>query len=264
MNELYYDGRTLLIYLAVKYQGDFQKVITAILSKDIDVSYKEAVKVCESLPCHVLTYLDYDYPARLKRINQPPLVLFYYGDISLLEKKSIAVVGARKVSDYGKESTKKIISQIIRGKVVVSGLAKGIDSIAHQAAIDNGGRTIAVLGSGIDYCYPAENKELYDEIKKNHLLISEHPFDTVPKPDYFPMRNRIVAGLGDAMLIPQINDFASGTMISINLALSLNKEIFVVPHPFDDGTINNHLLNEGATLIESISQLMDDLGWSSK
>lgn len=262
MNELYYDGRMLLIYLAVKYQGDYTKIMTALLDKDTEVPYEEALKLCQSLSCQTLTFLDYDYPTRLKQIHQPPLVLFYYGDISLLDKKSIGVVGARKFSEYGKECTEKIIGQIIKGKVVVSGLAKGIDSIAHQTAIDNGGRTIAVLGSGLDYCYPAENQQLYDEIKKNHLLISEYPFATPPKPDHFPMRNRIVAGLADAMFIPQINDYMSGTMISVNMALSMGKEIFVAPHPFDDGTINNQLLNEGATLVTSISQILDDLGWS--
>ena len=262
MNELFYDSRMLLIYLAVKYKGDYEQMMNAIMLKDTNVPYEEALKVYESLKCKVMTILDYDYPLRLKQVQRPPIVLFYYGDISLLDKKSIAVVGARKYSNYGKRCTERIIASIIKGKVVVSGLAKGIDSIAHQAAINNGGKTIAVLGSGIDYCYPSENKELYEEIKKNHLLISEHPFDTLPSKDSFPMRNRIVVGLGDAMFIPQINTYLSGTMISINIGLGLGKEIFVVPHPLGDGTINNQMLNEGATLIESREQLLRDLGWA--
>ena len=262
MNELYYDSRMLLIYLAVKYKGDYDQMLNAIILKDFDVPYQEALKVYKSLPCKVMTYLDYDYPTRLKQIQRPPLVLFYYGDISLLDKKSIAVVGSREYSRYGKHCTESVIAGIIKGKVVVSGLAKGIDAIAHQAAIDNGGKTIAILGSGIDHCYPVENKELYEEIKKNHLLMSEYPFDTMPDRDHFPMRNRIVVALGDAMFIPQINTYMSGTMISINLGLSLGKEIFVAPHPLDSQTINNRLLNEGATLIESNEQMLHDLGWS--
>lgn len=262
MNELYYDSRMLLIYLAVKYKGDYDQMLNAIILKDFNVPYQEALKVYKSLPCKVMTYLDYDYPTRLKQIQRPPLVLFYYGDISLLDKKSIAVVGSREYSRYGKHCTESVIAGIIKGKVVVSGLAKGIDAIAHQAAIENGGKTIAILGSGIDHCYPVENKELYEEIKKNHLLMSEYPFDTMPDRDHFPMRNRIVVALGDAMFIPQINTYMSGTMISINLGLNLGKEIFVAPHPLDSQTINNRLLNEGATLIESNEQMLHDLGWS--
>ena len=220
------------------------------------------MKVNNSLPCKVMTYLDYDYPDRLRQIKKPPLVLFYYGDVSLLDKKSISVVGSREYSNYGKRCTERVIAGIIKGKVVVSGLAKGIDAIAHKAAIDNGGRTIAILGSGIDYCYPAENKELYEEIKKNHLVMSEYPFDTMPDRDHFPMRNRIVAALGSALFVPQINAYMSGTMITLNLALDLNKEVFVAPHPLGSETVNNQLLNEGATLVESKEQMLRDLNWS--
>ena len=262
MNELYYDSRKLLIYLAVKYKGDYEQMLGAMILKDVNAPYEEVLKVCNSLPCKAITFLDYDYPERLKQIQRPPLVLFYYGDISLLDKKSIAVVGSREYSEYGKDCTERVIAEIIKGKVVVSGLAKGIDAIAHRAAIDNGGRTIAILGSGIDYCYPSENRALYEEIKKNHLVMSEYPFDTTPDREHFPLRNRIVVGLSDAMLIPQINSHMSGTMISLNLALQLNKEVFVVPHPLGSEAINNSLLNEGATLIESKEQLLRDLGWS--
>ena len=229
--------------------------------KDIDIPYEEVMKAYNSLPCKVMTYLDYDYPERLKQIKHPPFVLFYYGDISLLDKKSISVVGARTCSRYGKHCTESVIAGIIKGKVVVSGLAKGIDAIAHQAAIDNGGKTIAILGCGIDYCYPAENKALYDEIKKNHLLISEYPFDTIPDRERFPMRNRIVVALGQALYVPQINSYMSGTMISLNLALNLGKEVFVAPQPLGSETINNQLLNEGATLVESKEQMLRDLHW---
>ena len=261
MNELYYDSRKLLIYLAVKFKGDYDQMLNAIVLKEFNAPYEEVLKVCDSLPFKAMTILDFDYPLRLKQIRRPPLVLFYYGDISLLDKKSISIVGSREYSDYGKECTEKVIADIIKGKVVVSGLAKGIDAVAHQAAIDNGGKTIAILGSGIDYCYPNENKELYEEIKKNHLLMSEYPFDTLPDKDHFPMRNRIVVGLGQALYVPQINTYMSGTMISLNLGLELGKEIFVAPHPLGSETINNRLLNEGATLVESKEQMLSDLGW---
>ena len=264
MNELIYDSRKLLIYMAVKYKGDYEQMLNAMILKETNYPVEEVLNVCKSLPFKAITLLDYDYPERLKYIKHPPFVLFYYGDISLLDRKSIAVVGSRDFSNYGKHVTERVIAGIIKGKVVVSGLAKGIDAIAHQAAIDNGGRTIAILGSGIDYCYPAENKELYEEIKKNHLLMSEYPFDALPDRDHFPMRNRIVAALGDALYVPQINTYMSGTMISLNLALGLNKEVFVAPHPLGSETINNSLLNEGATLVESKEQMLRDLGWSEE
>ena len=264
MNDLHYDSRMLLVYLAVKYQGDYDKILSSLVLKEVSTTYEEALKVYQALPCKVMTLLDYDYPERLKKVYRPPFVLFYYGDISLLDKESIAVVGSRKISEYGKFATESVISKIIKGRVVVSGLAKGIDAVAHQSAIDNGGRTIAILGTGIDTCYPSENKELYEEIKKNHLLMSEYPYKANPGPGSFPMRNRIIAGLADAFYIPQINTEASGTMISINLALTLGKEVFVAPHPLWSESINNQLLNEGATLVESVEQLLNDLGWSTK
>ena len=252
----------MLIYLAVKYKGDYEQMLNAMILKDVDIPYEEVMRVYKSLPCKAMTYLDYDYPERLKRIKKPPFVLFYYGDISLLDKKSISVVGSREYSNYGKHCTERVIAGIIKGNVVVSGLARGIDAIAHQAAIDNGGKTIAILGSGIDYCYPAENRKLYEEIKKNHLIMSEYPFDAMPERDNFPMRNRIVAALGDALFVPQINAYMSGTMITINLALELGKEVFVAPQPLGSDTVNNAMINEGATLIESKEQMLRDLHWS--
>lgn len=264
MNELYYDSRMLLIYLAVKYEGDYEKILSALVLKDFAVPYEEAMRVCNSLKCKTITLLDYDYPERLKKVYRPPFVLFYYGDLSLLDKQSIGVVGTRKMNEYGQFCTESLISKIIKGRVVVSGLARGIDATAHQSAIDNGGRTIAILGTGLDICYPIENKKLYEEIKKNHLLMSEYPASSNPGPSSFPMRNRIIVGLADALYIPQINSQASGTMTSINMALSIGKEVFVAPHPLWSETINNELLNEGATLVQSLEQMMNDLGWSAK
>lgn len=258
---IYFDGRLLLIYLAIKFQGDYDKIVLAIHNDEYPVNYEEALKVYKSLPCKVLTILDYEYPERLKAVWHPPLVLFYYGDISLLDKRCISTVGSRDYSDYGKECTEKILSQIIQGNVLVSGMARGIDTIAHECAIKNGARTIAVLGSGIDYCYPPENKELYEEIKKHHLLISEYPYDTNPDRDHFPQRNRIVVGLANAIFVPQINSYQSGTMISINYGADIGKPIIVAPFPPGSNTINNQLINEGAIIADSGPQILYELGW---
>ena len=264
MFDLKYDSRVLLVYFAVKYQGNLDKILSALELKDIDVPYDEALKIYESLPCKVMTILDYDYPKKLLRAYRPPIVLFYYGDISLLDKQIIATVGSRKYTDYGKECTENIIKDIAKGHVIISGLARGIDTLAHQCAIDNGGRTIAVLGSGIDYCYPPENKKLYDEIKEKHLLISEYPLNTPPSSEHFPMRNRIIVSLADAIYVPQINTYNSGTMISLSIGLSLGKPIYVAPYPQGSGTINNNLINEGAVLADSANQILEDIGWLKK
>lgn len=261
MNELYYDSRLLLIYLAVKYQGDIDKIMTELYLRNTNVPYEDALKAYKSLPCKTLTFLDYDYPQKLKEVKKPPIVLFYYGDISLLDKQIFAVVGSRNYSDYGKKCTEKIIKEILKGRVILSGLARGIDTIAHETAINNGGKTIAVLGSGIDTCYPPENQKLYEEIKKNHLLISEYPFTVTPDSNHFPMRNRIIVGLSDALYVPQINTNQSGTMITLNLALTCGREIFVAPHPPGSPTINNQMINEGAILADTGKQILEELKW---
>ena len=264
MFEPNFDSRLILIYLAVLYKGDFQQVVTHMLNKDYDVSYSKAMRVYNSLKCKVMTILDYDYPEKLRKMPHAPVVIFYYGDITLLDKNVVAVVGSRDYSEYGKAATENIIKDIAKETVIISGLARGIDAIAHQAAIDNGGRTIAVLGCGIDRCYPSENQPLYDEIKKNHLIISEYPFRVTPNGEHFPMRNRIVIGLADAVYVPQINEYASGTMISVTIAANLNKDVFVAPYPQGSETINNQMINEGALLVESGRQILEEEKWLKK
>jgi DNA processing protein len=258
------ESRKLLIFLAVKYNGDFGKILTALqLKEDIDTPYEVVEEVYNNLKCKTLTFLDYDYPEKLKKIYRPPLVLFYYGDVTLLsdKQKTFAVVGSRHYNDYGKAVTEKIISEMPKDTILISGMAKGIDTLAHEAAIKHKIRTIAVLGSGIDFCYPSENKHLYEKIKKDYLLISEYPNALEPSPSYFPERNRIVVGLSNAVVVPQINSFQSGTMISINLALSIDKPIYVVPTSIFDETVNNDLINEGATPLKNAAQILENLKW---
>ena len=258
---LYYDGRLLLIHLAVKYQGDYDKMMVAILNYE-NPPYETVLKTYNSLKCKVLTILDYDYPEKLKQVYHPPLVLFYYGDISLLNKRMIATVGSRDVIEIGKVSTELILKELIPGNVLVSGMAKGIDTIAHECAINNHAQTIAILGSGIDYVYPVENKDLYETIKEKHLVMSEYPGNTAPTPSSFPARNRIVVGLSDGIYVPQINDYATGTMISINLACNMGKPVIVAPHPIYAPTINNRIINEGAIAAISGKQIKEELQWN--
>ena len=259
-----YDSRKILIYLAVKYDGDPFKIINAVrLREDEHVPYSEMEKVCDSIKSKVITYLDKDFPSKLKTMFRPPLVLFYYGDITLLDddKRRYGVVGSREYSEYGEMATKKLVKEMGRDKVVVSGMAKGIDTISHNAALENKARTIAVLGSGIDNCYPEENKDLYERLKKEELVISEYPNMSEPDKTHFPMRNRLVVALSDALIVPQINSHVSGTTISVNLAVGSNKPVYVVPHSIFEETVNNDLIQEGANVAENGRQILEDLHW---
>ena len=259
-----YDSRKILIYLAVKYDGDPIKIINAVrLHEDEHVPYSEMEKVCDSIKSKVITYLDKDFPSKLKTMFRPPLVLFYYGDITLLDddKRRYGVVGSREYSEYGEMATMKLVKEMGRDKVVVSGMAKGIDTISHNAALENKARTIAVLGSGIDNCYPEENKDLYERLKKEELVISEYPNMSEPDKTHFPMRNRLVVALSDALIVPQINSHVSGTTISVNLAVGSNKPVYVVPHSIFEETVNNDLIQEGANVAENGRQILEDLHW---
>ena len=258
------DSRKILIYFAVKYDGDYSSIVTALHNhEDLEVPPEEVEKVCDSVKSKTITILDYDYPRKLKYAFHPPLVLFYYGDISLIDDKNhkYGVVGSRNCTDYGIAATNKIVGEMARETILVSGMARGIDTAGHIAQLENGGRTIAVLGSGIDNCYPPENKDLYEKLKKEQLVISEYPGMSEPAKMHFPMRNRIVTGLSDALLVPQIRTYRSGTMISINTMLNLGRPIFVVPTPVEERTINNDLLLEGAFFAKDGREIIKELRW---
>lgn len=172
-------------------------------------------------------------PEKLKVIYESPEKLYYKGDISLMAKPSIAVVGTRRYSDYGKYVTEKIVSELSTYDIsIISGLAKGIDTIAHMSALKNNIPTIAVLGSGFMDIYPKENEQLADEISKKGLLLSEYTPETPPLKAYFPQRNRIVAGLSNAVLVIEA-PIRSGALITARLALEQGKEIFVTPGDID-------------------------------
>lgn len=258
------DSRKILIYLAVKYDGDPVKIINAMrLREDENVPYSEIEEVCDSVKSKVITYLDKDFPSKLKTMFRPPLVLFYYGDITLLDedKHRYGVVGSREYSEYGELATRQLVKEMGADTVVVSGLARGIHTIAHESALENGAKTIAVLTSGIDNCYPEENQELYEKIKTEGLVISEYPSMSEPTKEHFPMRNRLIAALSEALIVPQINSHVSGTTITINLAVGGNKPIYVVPCSIFEETVNNEIIAEGANPALSGQQILEDLHW---
>ncbi|MER0122936.1 DNA-processing protein DprA [Streptococcus sp. ZJ93] len=199
-----------------------------------------------------LSILDEAYPDALKHIYNPPVLLFYQGDIALLDKPKLAIVGARAASQTGTSSVQKIIKELGNRFVIVSGLARGIDTAAHIAALKNGGKTIAVIGSGLGVYYPKENKELQDYIARHHLLLSEYEPNAQPLKYHFPERNRIIAGLSQGIVVAEAKK-RSGSLITCERALEEGRDVFAIPGSILDGKSDgcHYLIQEGAKCITS-------------
>ena len=253
------NSRNLIIAMAIHYQGDVLAITQALLNKEF-IDEAQAETYLKSIKCNVLTILDKEYPCYLKEIRYPPIVLFYYGDISLLSdvEKNLAVVGSRKASEEGRKNVYYIVSNACKRYNIVSGLAKGIDTIAHKAAIDNGGRTIAVLANGIEYCYPSCNSELYKEIKKKHLVISEYYGYVSPEQIHFHQRNRLIAGLAKGTLIGEASRI-SGTLITANYTLEIFRQLMVIPNGDIKNSLNDLLIKEGAPVVTEPQDVIDYL-----
>ena len=255
--------REILAYIAIKKEGDWDAIMDFINHyKEESIDEKEAFALLSELKSNYITMADDDYPICLKNIYHPPFVLFYYGDRELFKHcqafDTVAVIGSRENSDYGAMMTRKIVAGVAKRFPIVSGLARGIDAIASETAIAAGGRTIAVLGSGIDYCYPSENYSLYQKIKNGHLLVSEYPNKVVPSPDKFPLRNRIIAGLSNTVVVTEAGN-VSGTSITVTLALQSGRTIMCVPYPADKNSACNRLIKEGAFLVESAEDIFESM-----
>ena len=197
-----------------------------------------------------LSIFDKAYPIELKHIYNPPVLLFYQGNLDLLSQPKLAVVGSRRASDTGARSVQKIIAELGNHFVIVSGLARGIDTTAHVASLKNGGATIAVIGTGLDVYYPKENARLQDYIAKNHLLISEYLPGELPLKFHFPERNRIIAGLSNGVMVAEAK-MRSGSLITCERAMEEGRDVFAIPGNILDGYSDGclHLIKEGAKCI---------------
>ncbi|MDR4946367.1 DNA-processing protein DprA [Neobacillus cucumis] len=210
----------------------------------------------------VITIFDKEYPRALKEIYQPPWVLYAKGDLSLLEKEPmLAVVGSRQATQYGKSAIRLIFPELIEHNfVIVSGLAKGIDALAHEQTIRLGGRTIAVIAGGLYHIYPKENIPLATHMMKTQLILSEYPPDTKPLRWHFPARNRIISGLSAGTLIIEAKR-KSGSLITANYAVHEGREVFSLPgsifNPCSGGT--NELIQQGAKLVTSAKDILEEL-----
>lgn len=232
--------------------GDLNKLEEIISSKNIQI----------------ITYADEDYPYYLKQIYDPPIVLYIKGSLnSFNQEKSLAVVGSRRASHYAKEVLKKIISELKGHNItIVSGMAVGVDSCAHQAALDNGINTIAVIGSGFDNIYPEKNKTLYKNIiNSGGAVVSEYFPDQKAAPWTFPRRNRIISGLSQGTLVGEAG-LKSGALITARLTLDQNRELMCIPgmitNPNTEGTYK--LIKEGAAVITKTEDIFHQLKWDNQ
>ena len=201
-----------------------------------------------------------EYPTLLKEIFNPPRELFIKGSIILEDACAIAIVGTRTPTAYGIKQCEKISCELAKkGITIVSGMARGIDSVAHKSAIKAGGRTIAILGSGLNRIYPPENKKLYEDISKNGAVISEFAPNTPPMPYNFPKRNRIISGMAIGVVVVEAA-VRSGSLITANFALEQGRDVFAMPgninSPRSNGT--NALIKDGAKLVEDVSDVLNE------
>ena len=221
----------------------------------------DQLKGLEETKTRLLTFWDDDYPEPLKQIYDPPAFLFIRGEFHPHDKYAVAIVGTRQPSNYGKVVTEKIVAALSRYQIsIISGLAYGVDTIAHRTALKTSNRTIAVLGSGVDVIYPYENNSLAQKIRGNGVLMSEFPLGTKPDRNNFPRRNRLVCGMALGVVVVEAGK-KSGALITAAMALEQNREVFAIPGNIDSpnsfGT--NALLKQGATIATSADDIIDEL-----
>ena len=208
-----------------------------------------------------ISFFSERYPESLKNIAQPPLALFYEGNIDFLEYPSIAMVGARLATPYASQVLYQLIPKLVLEKlVIVSGLAKGVDRLSHELAILAGGKTIGVIGCGLDRCYPNEVSDLFQEMKQKQLVLSEYPLGTPIKKHHFPMRNRIIAGLTQGTCVIEAKE-RSGSLITAQLALDNGKEVFAIPGEILSGQSSgcHRLIQDGAKCVYRMEDILEEL-----
>jgi DNA processing protein len=211
--------------------------------------------------CSLLNWTEPEYPQNLLQIYDPPVLLYVRGDAQVLNLPSISIVGTRKPTLYGTQMAQRLGRELAaRSLVVVSGLARGIDAIGHQGAMDARGRAIGVLGTGIDVCYPKENKKLYEKVLERGAILSEFPLRTHPAPENFPVRNRIVAGLPLGVVVVEGAQY-SGSLITARLAMEFGREVFGVPGNVTQQVsfAPNQLIKQGAKLVTCAEDVIEEL-----
>src|SRR5712692_919970 len=237
-------------------------VAQAVFKKEaLKRAEKELAAVRRIAGCRLLNWTEPEYPQTLLQIYDPPVMLYVRGEPQILNLPSISIVGTRKPTLYGSQLAERLGRDLAaRGLVIVSGMARGIDAIGHQGAMAANGRAIGVLGTGIDVCYPKENKKLYEKVLERGAIIGELPLGTHPAPEYFPVRNRIVAGLPLGVVVVEGAQY-SGSLITARLAMEFGREVFGVPGNVTQPVsfAPNLLIKQGAKLVAGAEDVIEEL-----
>ena len=238
-----------------------EKIIKEIYNKEYMQNIESYIKYMEEYDIKILTINDKRYPEKLKKIYDPPVVLYYKGNISILNNPSIAIIGCRECSGYGIKLADMFSNGLSQHNItIVSGLAKGIDAYSHIGCLKSNGKTIAIIGNGLDNIYPKENRELANKIiKRNGLVLSEYIIGTKPIKKNFPARNRIISGISDGILIIEAK-MKSGTLITVDFGLEQGKNIYAIPGNItsENSVGTNELLKQGAKLVTDINDILEE------
>jgi len=245
--------------LAVEGLGE--KVAQEIRRGPLEKAVQKELSLLREVGGRVITFKDEEYPKRLSDIYDPPALLYVRGELKKEDELAVAIVGSRKTTPYGRWFTEKVSQDLARhGVTIVSGMARGIDSLAHWGAISGGGRTIAVLGCGVDVIYPTENRNLFAKIIDHGAILSEFAMGSPAEGGHFPRRNRIISGLSIGVVVVQAGE-KSGSLITAGHALEQGREVFAVPgNVGTEGSHGTHrLIKEGAKLVESSEDILEEI-----
>ncbi|WP_420769132.1 DNA-processing protein DprA [Parageobacillus thermoglucosidasius] len=234
----------------------------SLFFKDLhSLHIQSMIKTYKDNHIHAITIFDSDYPPLLKHIYEPPWVLYAKGDLHLLSSlKMISIVGTRQPTKEGIKSLRRLIPPLVAdGWIIVSGLAAGIDTLAHEMAIQHGGNTIAVIAGGVNHIYPKQNQQLANQLMDGHLVLSEYPPHVRPQKWHFPLRNRIISGISLGTVVVQAKE-KSGSLITASLALEQGREVFAVPGPIflEQSKGPNMLIQQGAKLVHSANDIVEE------
>ena len=259
-----FDAPGAALAASPKELGAVRGVTPAVVEAIGEVAWKRfAEEECRRLAgsgARLVTFTSADYPKTLFEIPDPPPFLYVRGELRSNEL-AVAIVGSRRATSYGLLTTRRLAESLAgHGVAVISGMARGVDTEAHKGAIQAGGRTIGVLGCGIDKVYPPENRKLFDEVSETGCLVSEFPLGTLPLAENFPRRNRIISGLSRGVLVVEASE-KSGSLITAQYALDHGRDVFAVPGniSFSACRGSNNLIKQGAKLVDCVEDILDEL-----
>ena len=241
-------------------KGVGEELVRAIVGQRREIDWRGEIDRAAQSGVRIIAQTDRDYPKRLRDIHDPPLALYVNGELQVRDDHAIAVVGTRRPTHYGRGCAERFAAELARvGFVVVSGLAEGIDTAAHEAVLKVKGRTLAVLGGGLDCMYPQANEELARRISENGAVMTEYPFGRQPDRTTFPVRNRIVSGLSMGVIVVEAGD-SSGALITADQALDQGRSVFAVPGRIDSSTAHgpHRLIKQGAKLVDCVEDILQE------